>query len=208
MDVYIKPKKTARLSGVSEIYMRDVSGVSAPPGLAEAVGGIRLLEVPKNINKNYLISVIDMINAVKAAFPGDTVINVGEMDTLVEYKAETEPESSAREIIKVALVSLVLLAGSATAIMSFHADAQMPEIFKAYHKMFLGRETDKPLLIDIPYSLGLAFGIILFFNHFAGKSVTRDPTPIEVQTAVYDKEVSDTLIETLSKEKEKGKGKA
>ncbi len=57
------------------------------------------------------------------------------------------------------------------------------------------------MLIDLPYSIGLAAGIIVFFNHFSGKKLTDDPTPIEVEMSVYEKEVADNLIDTLNKKR-------
>ena len=43
-------------------------------------------------------------------------------------------------------------------------------------------------------------GITLFFNHIGGRRITQDPTPIEVEMRVYEKDVDDTLIETADRE--------
>jgi stage V sporulation protein AA len=63
----------------------------------------------------------------------------------------------------------------------------------------LGEEKDNPLIIEIPYSIGLAAGIIVFFNHFLGHKITDDPTPIEVEMTEYDKEVTDTILNSIEK---------
>ena len=48
--------------------------------------------------------------------------------------------------------------------------------------------------------LGLLIGITLFFNHIGGRRITTDPTPIEVEMRIYEKDVDDTLIETADRE--------
>ena len=43
--------------------------------------------------------------------------------------------------------------------------------------------------------MGIAVGIIVFYNHFGGKRITKDPTPIEVQMRLYEDDVNTTLVE-------------
>ena len=50
------------------------------------------------------------------------------------------------------------------------------------------------------YAAGIAAGIILFFNHFGKKKLTRDPTPMEVEMDKYEQDVDDTLIKKESRE--------
>ena len=54
--------------------------------------------------------------------------------------------------------------------------------------------------MEISYSMGLAIGIVVFFNHIGGRRITKDPTPIEVEMAIYEKEVNDALIKTADRE--------
>lgn len=91
-----------------------------------------------------------------------------------------------------------------TAIMSFHSDAQMPAVFQNMYRIFFGIEATKPYIIYIPYSIGLAVGIIVFFNHFGLKKITEDPTPIEVEMTTYEKESDESVIDRLEKEKNNG----
>lgn len=208
MDIYIKPVKKAPISDRKEIYIKDVCKVSAEKNVADKVNSIKLLQIERDVDAKYLISVIDIIKAIKKSYPDYTVNNVGEMDTLVDYKPYKNEKNNFLKWLKITFITIVLVAGSATAIMSFHTDAQMPQVFKNYYKIFFGKESEKPLIIDIPYSIGLAVGIIVFFNHFAGKKLTDDPTPIEVEMSMYDTEVSDALIDTISaQQEEQGGGK-
>lgn len=85
--------------------------------------------------------------------------------------------------------------------MSFHSDAQMATVFENYYYIFFNEKVENPMIIDLPYSIGLAVGIIVFFNHFSGKKVTDDPTPIEVEMSNYESEVTDNIIDTLNTER-------
>lgn len=201
MEIYIKPVKKAAVSGT--VHIEDIAEVSAPDGMAARVKRLKLTEI--NGPESKLVSVIDIIERINAALPGSTVVNVGETDTVIEYKDPQKKENRIWGMIKAAAVTVMLAAGSATAIMSFHSDAQMSKVFENYYYIFFGEHAKNPVVIHLPYSIGLAVGIIVFFNHFSGKKLTSDPTPIEVEMSVYESEVTDNQIDTLN-EKRKTNG--
>jgi len=206
MDIYIKPMKRASLTGADRITLKDVCEIAAVGGVREKLEKRKLMDIDPAVKKNYLVSVMDVIKVIKKQYPEAAVNNVGEMETLVEYKPENSRDNPYLKWARITLVTLILFAGSATAIMSFHADAQMPDIFKKFYEIIFGQKTERPLIIDIPYSIGLAAGIIVFFNHFFGKKITDDPTPIEVEMSLYETDVADTLIDTLDVRKQGQKG--
>ena len=49
-------------------------------------------------------------------------------------------------------------------------------------------------------AIGLAIGIIVFFNHVGKRRITKDPTPIEVEMREYESLVNTALIETADRE--------
>ena len=122
------------------------------------------------------------------------------MDTIIEFSKQKK-KNKLWLYSKLLFVALVLFAGSATAIMSFHSDAQMSTVFENYYYIFFGERIENPAVINLPYALGLAVGIIVFFNHFGNKKLTSDPTPIEVELSVYEDDVNTNIIDTLNKEK-------
>lgn len=71
---------------------------------------------------------------------------------------------------------------------------------------FSKKKIENPIIINLPYSIGIAVGIIVFFNHFCGKKITSDPTPIEVEMTEYEKQIEDNIIDTLSTERGKKNG--
>lgn len=201
MDIYIKPVKKVQVTKKQHIYIRDIAEVVAEGKLAERVKNIKLMEIKEKNEKSYLISVIDIISKINAVLPGNTINNVGEIDTIVEYSTKGKSENKLWLYLKVTFVAIILFTGSATAIMSFHSDAQMSTVFDNYYYIFFKEQATNPIIIDLPYSIGLAVGIIVFFNHFSGKKITNDPTPIEVEMSTYESEVTDNIIDTLNTER-------
>lgn len=67
----------------------------------------------------------------------------------------------------------------------------MPESYE----LVTGQESNGFTVMEIMYSVGIAVGIIVFYNHFGGKRITKDPTPIEVQMRLYEDDVNTTLVE-------------
>ncbi len=198
MDIYVKPTKKISICETSEVLLKDVADVSAPKNMQKKIESLTLLKIETDHKKNYLISVIDIITVIDKAFPGHTINNVGEMDTVVEYSPQKSKDNKIIKWTKVFLISMILLTGSATAIMSFHSDAQLPVVFQSLYYLFFNEKIENPMIIDIPYSIGLAVGIIVFFNHFMGKKLTTDPTPIEVEMSLYEADVTDCVIDTLN----------
>jgi len=205
MDIYIKPKKKVSLSNQPEILVKDVAEVVAAKDVASKIKKMKLLDIDNSTSKkqNFLVSVTDIIAVIQKTYPNFAVNNVGEMDTWVQYLAKKSPDRTWLKWLKIAFVVVVLFIGSSTAIMSFHTDGQMPKIFEKYYSIFFGQEKTNPGIINIPYSIGLAVGIIVFYNHLMGKKITDDPTPIEVEMEQYDREVTETMVDAMSQRKER-----
>ncbi len=201
MDIYVKTAKKASVAERKDIYVKDIAEVFAPDNLLKKIKNIKLLEIKSDEKKNYLITIIDVISAIDKALPGHTINNVGEMDTIIEYSPKKQKDNKFLKVLKIIFVTIILAGGSSTAIMSFHSDAQMATVFENYYYIFFNEKIENPIIIDLPYSLGLALGIIVFFNHFSGKKITDDPTPIEVEMSVYESEVTDNIIDTLNTER-------
>ncbi len=204
MDIYIKPVKKVCIFERNTIYVKDITEVIASKEISKKIEELKILTIEPNKKNNYLISVIDIIKVIKKNYPDYTINNVGEMDTFVEYSPVKSKENKLIKWIKILFVSTTLFIGSSTAIMSFHSEAQMTKIFTKTYSIIFGEENEKPLILEIPYSFGLSLGIFIFFNHIAGKKITDDPTPIEVQMSIYDTEVCDTIVGILDLEKQRG----
>jgi stage V sporulation protein AA len=199
LEIYIKPaKKTS--TDKREILLGDIAEVVSA---VDGVGRVRIIDVPAGGKTSLLISVVDIIRALKREYPDATVINLGENEMLVNYAPRLGGKSKMLGWLKAAFVAVVLFVGSATAIMSFYTDAQMNRIFENMHYVITGQREERPKLIEIPYCIGLAAGIIVFFNHVGGKRLGQGPTPMEVEMAAYDGETTDAEISLLAEKRKR-----
>ena len=131
--------------------------------------------------------------------PNISVQIIGEPDVLVEW-VSVNKHKGWQQWLKAALVCLVSYFGTAFTIMAYHNDVGINEVFTEVYRMAMNREPQGLNAVEISYSVGLALGIIVFFNHIGGRRLTKDPTPIEVAMRNYEQDVDKTLIETAGRE--------
>ncbi len=185
MDIYLKQKEKITMTDKTSVTVEDLCDIVAEDN---KVKKIVVLVLPKGQYKRYVVTSIDITKKI-LDYNKDLKVNIGGItDTIVEYKQE--PKQTIFEKIKVLLVSIVVFSGASTTIMSFHNETAIPEVFDQYYKIFFGVESHNAMIIDIPYSLGLAISIILFFNHVFGKKLTDSPTPIEVEIVKYESDLA------------------
>ncbi|WP_352399287.1 stage V sporulation protein AA [Anaerotignum sp.] len=206
MDIYIKPIEKAQIIERKLVYLKDIAEVYIGGQTKGDIEGIVVFQITGDKNATYLISVLDVIRAINHQYPDATVSNVGEMDILVEYHKKAKKESKTLELLKVCIVCIILFAGASTTIMCFHSDTQLPLIFQNYYYMFFGENVDMPAILSVPYTIGLAVGVMVFFNHFSKAKITDDPTPIEIEMTTYEKETNASVVDRLNKTNAKGGG--
>ena len=120
-------------------------------------------------------------------------------DVLVE-QVDVDRHKGWQQWAKCALVCLVSFFGTAFTIMAYHNDVGINDVFTEIYRMVMDREPQGLNTLEVSYSLGLAAGIILFFNHVGGRRLTKDPTPIEVAMRNYEEDVDKALIATAGRE--------
>lgn len=145
-----------------------------------------------------VFSILRVIQMIHEDYPEVEVVSYGEQDFVVEYIA-APIGTKAMEITKIVLLCVVIFFGSAFTIMAFNNDVSVGEVFDRFYKQIMG--ADKPTVseIEIFYCLGLAVGILVFFNHIGKKKITSDPTPIQVEMRKYEKDVDTTFIENAGR---------
>lgn len=98
------------------------------------------------------------------------------------------------------LVWLLLFIGSGLTIMNFHEDVSMQSVHQRVYKMITGKEIEKPLIFQIPYSVGLGLGMVIFFNHVFKKRLNEEPSPLEVEVFNYQQSLDQFMIMHENKE--------
>ena len=152
----------------------------------------------KNPNR-VIISVLQVIKLIQEKYPGYTVINLGEADAVVEL-VKVKKQKNIFMWIKVILICLICFFGTAFTIIAFHNDIGITAVFVKFYENVTGNESRGFSVLEVSYTVGLASGMCIFFNHIGGRRLTKDPTPIEVEMRIYEDEVNRALIATAERE--------
>ena len=59
--------------------------------------------------------------------------------------------------------------------MAFNNDVGGTKLFGQIYELVMGKQSDGFTVLEVTYSIGLTFGILVFFNHFGKKRFTVDP---------------------------------
>lgn len=153
-------------------------------------------EDSKNSKKipRVIFSVLRIVELIHEDYPNAEIENEGEADFIIEY-IKNPIQSQWTSYLKVVVLSLIMFFGGAFTIMSFNNDIGITELFNQFYYQVMGKNSSGFTELEISYCIGLAVGILVFFNHFGKKKITPDPTPIEVQLRKYEQDVDDTYIE-------------
>lgn len=176
-----------RLGDVAKLECTDAS-------VKNRLKTLKILKIQAQKSNRYVFSVMKVIELIHEVYPNLEIQNVGEPDFIVEYESP-EYARDRWSIVKVILLYITIFMGSAFSIMAFNNDVGVGQVFDQVYELVMGKPSDGFTVIEITYSLGMAAGILIFYNHFGGKRITKDPTPIEVQMRLYEDDVNTTLIE-------------
>lgn len=197
--IYLALKQNAEVQS-PEVHVKDIGQLSCSDAqtLAKA-RAVKLWQFREGEPKRQVISVLRVIQEIEKACSGVSVESLGETAALVEWVAVDRTKGP---IVwgKMLFVSLVSFFGTAFTIMAFHNDIGINDVFSKICEMVTGLPGDGFGVLELSYSAGLSVGIIVFFNHIGGRRITKDPTPIEVEMRVYEKDVNQALIETADRE--------
>lgn len=167
---------------------------------------VKVKEAANGKPGRHAMSVMELIEAVQKEFPSLEINNIGEADFIITYENPKQPKEAV-SWLKTVCVCFLAFFGAAFTIMTFNNDVDIPKLFGQLYMQFTGRQSDGFTILELTYSIGVGIGILLFFNHFAGRKITADPTPMEVEMRLYEDDINNTLIESSSRSPKK-KGKA
>ena len=141
----------------------------------------------------YVMSVSDLLKMIQKAEPSVDISPLGETDFIITYQTPSAASELFRKV-KIFFVCLASFFGAAFSIMTFNNDVDIQGLFSDIYQLFTGQTSDGFTVLELSYSFGLGIGIILFFNHFAGKRIETDPTPLDVQMHTYEQDVNQTIM--------------
>ena len=196
--VYVKAERCSKVSE-KKVYVSDVAEIfSNDKKLERQLKRTLLLAVQNNRKEKFVFSVLKLFEVLSEEHKDAEWVNTGEDEFIVEYDPPKK-SSMVLEAGKTAFVCLAVFFGSAFTIMTFNQDVAVADVFRMMEELVLGKGAESKA-IEIAYSVGLPFGIILFFNHFSRFKIDTDPTPLQVQLRLYEENVNKTVIENASRE--------
>lgn len=193
--LYLKLERSV-LSYGPVIFMKDVGGLECSnPEILARVKAIKIYEFRHP--GNMVCTITRLIQEVHKIYPQLEVVSLGEMDVILEYREKKPSDASQR--IKLGLVCVLLFFGAAFTIVAFHNDIGITDVFERFYQQVVGGQKPEVSLIEISYSIGLAVGITVFYNHFGKKKITHDPTPIQVEMRKYEQDLDTAIIENSAR---------
>lgn len=153
----------------------------------------------KNVKiQREIFSVLKVVELIHEDYPNAEIQNEGESDFILEYRKDPS-QSNWIDYLKTAALCLVVFFGGAFTIMSFNNDIGITELFGKFYEQVMDAEQSGVTELEIMYCIGLAIGILVFFNHFGKHKITPDPTPIQVQLRKYEQDVDATFIQNAAR---------
>ncbi len=145
-----------------------------------------------------IFSILKIIELIHEDYPNAEIDNEGETDFIIEFEKDPFPCKWLTAAKATALCVIVFFGGAFT-IMSFNNDIGVTELFGKFYWQVTGETSNGFTELEVSYCIGLAIGILVFFNHFGKKKLTPDPTPIQVQLRKYEEDADTTFIENAGR---------
>ena len=205
--IYVKIDKNVQVHDHT-VYLKDIAQVTSADKAVE--NKVRYIKIPEAIKPGagrHAMSIMEIIPLINQEYPNAEVVNIGEADFIITMEKKKQP-GKLISWSKTVFGALIAFFGAAFAIMTFNFDSSVPELFEKLYVQFVGGESDGFTILEITYSLGVGLGILIFFNHFAGKKFNADPTPMEVEMRLYEDDVDKTVIEAGRRSMDKRQGKS
>lgn len=181
--LYIEPEKRVTLGQAARLLAADAE-------TEQKLRQLILYEHQKKDGNRVVIDLLQIVKAVREAAPELSVEAYGDPQVLVMIADKpVKPR-----IYMLILSWLLLFFGAGLAIMNFHTDVSMKEVHIRIVELITGKRTEHPLWFQIPYSLGIGLGMVLFFNHLFKKRFNEEPNPLEVELYMYQENVNAYVV--------------
>ncbi|MED0865980.1 stage V sporulation protein AA [Bacillus safensis] len=163
------------------IYLEDIAQITGDEFAVQKLSKMPVYHVSKKDRHIAVLDIMHVVKTINKTWPDIDIQTVGGSEAIVEI------DTGKRQLSPVLFVFvwLLLFVGAALAIMNFHEDVSMRLVHIRLYEMITGKTVEHPYLLQIPYSFGLGFGMILFFNHVFKKRLNEEPSPLEVEMFKY-----------------------
>ncbi|MGG2014219.1 stage V sporulation protein AA [Bacillus sp. S10(2024)] len=194
--IYVKMRNRLQVSPAYEIKIGDVAQVVGESRIVDEIKRQVIYKITKKDKTHVVIDVMKVIQSIRQYSSSLEINLLGSAQTIVEIVYEKKQVNP----VFFGMVWLLLFVGAALAIIYFHEDVSMQQVHQRLYYMITGESNKKPLLFQIPYSLGLGLGMILFFNHVFQKRINEEPSPLEVEMFQYQQSLDQYVMMNENKE--------
>lgn len=194
--VYIRMRNRVMAKPEESIYLMDIAQIIAPETVIAELKKLKVHQISEKDKNIIIIDVMKVIRLISSLIEDVEVQTIGPAQTIIEVIIKKRQMSLPFFI----LIWFLLFFGSAMAIMNFHDDVSMRSVQEKLYRIITGVEDSKPWIFQIPYSIGLGLGMILFFNHVFQKRINEEPSPLEVEMFNYQMDLDNYVIIHENKE--------
>ena len=185
-----------------DVLLKDVADIYCDnPELQNKCSAMKIKKIQKDKPKRYIETIVPLLEQLQKLDSNLQINNLGETEFIIDYQPPQKP-NWAWQWAKTIGVCSVCFCGAAFAIMTFNNDVNVTAVFKEIYVLIMGKEAGGFTVLELFYSIGLALGILVFFNHFAKWKLNTDPTPLEVEMRVYEDNISKTLIQNAERKEQ------
>ncbi|CRK83989.1 stage V sporulation protein AA [Neobacillus massiliamazoniensis] len=195
-SIYIRMRNRVQARPNQIILLKDVAQIIAPEICLPTLQNLKIYHLSQMDRNIAIIDVMKVIHHITELFAEMDIQTIGPAQTIIEVMEKKKKVST----VFFLLIWFLLFFGSMMAIMNFHDDVSMKNVHEKIYTIITGKVDPKPLLFQIPYSLGLGLGMILFFNHFFQKRFNEEPSPLEVEMFNYQMDLDNYVIIHENKE--------
>lgn len=197
--LYIKVEQNVKIQN-KKVLLENIAKIySSNSKISKELSKEVVMVVQNNENAKFTFSIMKIIELIHKRYPEIQIVNLGEKDFIVDYIVPKK-RNQIFEWVKAVFVSLIIFFGSAFTIMTFNTDVRVDKVLDMTYELMMGMPKKGGSILEISYSLGLAFGIIVFFDHFSRKKTHNDPTPLQIEMRTYEESINKALIQNASRE--------
>ncbi|WP_315969835.1 stage V sporulation protein AA [Bacillus testis] len=194
--LYIRMRQRVQVQDKRKLLIGDIARCVGPKDIVSQAESLPVYEISKADRNIIVIDLIMVIDVILRSMGSVELQAVGPNQTIIQVK----PKQKKSNPLIFAVVWSLLFVGAGLTIMNFHEDVSMRAVHQKIYTILTGKLETKPLVLQIPYSIGLGLGMVLFFNHFFKKRFNEEPSPLEVEMFNYQQDLDHYVMVNENKE--------
>jgi stage V sporulation protein AA len=188
--LYLRLYKKKHIHPGKDIFLGDIAQMIVDESFRTPLQALLIAKASEHEGTHQLIDIMKIVFMINRQFPDLQIEHFGDPHIMIELTTPTRKPL----IWWMAVVWVLLFVGSGLAIMNFHEDVSMLEVHQRVYELLTGTKDDTPRMIQIPYSIGIGLGMVIFFNHIFKKKLNEEPSPLEVEMFTYQESIHQYIV--------------